>query len=225
MTTRLIAGSWLGLVVLAAASAHVPAQTGSAVKYESTFSDYKPFREQGLRSWTEVNKEVADNPMGHPMGAAKGMAGHAGHDMGATKSAAGPAGAPDHHAGTTKDVPRKTEVHRHDGGATKEPAGGPTVAMVSPGPAPIRSAPSRPLHVTGTAVVQAIDKANARIKLTHDPIAALNWPKLTLFFRLKDRALADRVKQGDRVGFSLERQDSGFVISGFHKTPAKHDAK
>ena len=83
--------------------------------------------------------------------------------------------------------------------------------------------PSSP--VTGTGIVQVIDKANARVKLTHDPIAALGWPKLTLFFRLKDRSLAEQVKQGERVKFSLENSASGFVISEFHGAPAKPDAK
>ena len=43
------------------ASAAVP-----AVKYESAFSDYQPFREHESTSWKQVNNEVADNPgMGH----------------------------------------------------------------------------------------------------------------------------------------------------------------
>ena len=221
------------MVVLAAVAAEAP---GAQTKYESSFSDYKPFREQELRSWTEVNKEVADNPMGHAMGTMKGATGHAAHDTGAMKSA--PAhdreatksvptkpGAHAHDVAAPKGKPGKTGAHDHHAGAVKEPAAKPTVAMLIPGPAPGPSAPSRPMHVTGTAVVQAIDKAKGRIKLTHEPIAALNWPRLTLFFRLKDRALADQVKEGERVGFTLERQEAGFVISSFNKAPAKPDGK
>jgi hypothetical protein len=36
--------------------------------YQSAFSDYRPFRDENVRSWKEVNKEVADN---HGMGAMK----------------------------------------------------------------------------------------------------------------------------------------------------------
>jgi hypothetical protein len=30
--------------------------------YRSAFSDYQPFRDEEVRPWKEVNKEVADNP-------------------------------------------------------------------------------------------------------------------------------------------------------------------
>ena len=71
--------------------------------------------------------------------------------------------------------------------------------------------------IMATGVVKSIDKANAKVKLIHDPIAALGWPKMTMFFRLKDAALADQIKEGDAVQFSLEKSPSGYVISGFKK--------
>jgi len=72
-------------------------------------------------------------------------------------------------------------------------------------------------------VVQGIDKANGKVKLTHDPIAALGWPKMTMFFRLKDDTLADQVKEGDKVEFTLEKSASGYVISRFQKSAPSHD--
>ena len=39
-----------------------PAAATSPPQYQSTFSDYQPFRDEKVRSWKEVNKEVADNP-------------------------------------------------------------------------------------------------------------------------------------------------------------------
>ncbi|MEO6024671.1 MAG: hypothetical protein ABIP64_16490 [Burkholderiales bacterium] len=41
-----------------------PADTGAAapaVKHESAFSDYQPFREQKIRSWKEVNQSALQN--------------------------------------------------------------------------------------------------------------------------------------------------------------------
>ena len=87
------------------------------------------------------------------------------------------------------------------------------------------SADAQTAGITGTGVVQAIDKINGKVKLTHDPIAALGWPKMTMFFRLKDSALADQVKEGDKVEFSLEKSASGYVISGWQKGGAGHDMK
>ena len=75
--------------------------------------------------------------------------------------------------------------------------------------------PSGP--VSGTGVIWEIDKANGKVKMTHEPIDALGWPRMTMYFRLKDGALASQVKEGEKVEFSLEKSNSGYVISDFQK--------
>lgn len=79
--------------------------------------------------------------------------------------------------------------------------------------------------VTGTGVVKGVDKPNGRIRLTHEPIEVKGWPRMTLFFRLKDRALADRVKEGDNVDFSLEKSVHGYVISDLRRSAASREPK
>jgi Cu/Ag efflux protein CusF len=226
--------------------------------YESTFSDYQPFRDEKVRSWKEVNKEVADNPamgamkhgpgmtmpgmdsktgdaakakegtprqdmgsMEHKPGAAmpgmdskagaaqKGKEGTAGHDMGSMKDKPGAAMAGmDSKAGNAQKG--KEGAAGHDMGSMKDKPGAAMPGMDKP-------AASTPKNITGTGSVQLVDKANGKVKLTHEPIAAMGWPKMTLFFRLKERSLADQVKEGDRVAFTLEKSASGYVISGFQK--------
>ena len=90
---------------------------------------------------------------------------------------------------------------------------------------PAQPEKARTTAISGVGVVQGIDKANGKVKLTHEPIAALGWPKMTMFFRLKDSALADQVKVGDKVEFFLEKSASGYVISDFQKGAARHDMK
>ena len=99
--------------------------------------------------------------------------------------------------------------------------------MAMPGPE-ASSPPAEPMAappgaIVGAGVIQQIDKANAKVKITHDPIAALGWPRMTMFFRLKDPALADHIKEGDKVDFYLEKSSSGYVISGFRKSMTGHD--
>lgn len=67
--------------------------------------------------------------------------------------------------------------------------------------------------LTGTGVVRGVDKPGARIKLTHDPIAAVSWPQMTIVFRVKNASLVDQVKQGDKVKFVLTKSPTGYVIS------------
>lgn len=66
-----------------------PAYAGAAVpavKYESAFTGYVPFRDEKLVPWRDVNDEAAR--VGGHLGIFGGAAGHAGH--GAAKPAAQP---------------------------------------------------------------------------------------------------------------------------------------
>ena len=263
-----------------------PSAVVPPARYESPFSDYRPYRDQNLRSWQEVNKEVADNPgmgamgsMKHTPGmsmpgmdakaadAAKSKEGAAGHDMRTMKDMPGmekpksEPGAAGHDMRTMKGMEKpavtapkgkqdtsghdmrtmkgtekptatapknKEGAAGHDMGAMKgmagmdkksEPAstskpGHDMMAMAKP-PGHGGSVPTG--VIMGSGVVQAIDKTNGRVQLTHDPIAALGWPKMTLFFRLKAPSLADQIKEGARVNFALEKSASGYVISSFQK--------
>ena len=67
--------------------------------------------------------------------------------------------------------------------------------------------------LAGTGVVREIDKPRARIKLTHDPIEAVSWPRMTIVFRVKNASLVDQVKQGDKVKFVLTKSSTGYEIS------------
>ena len=240
------------------------------VKYESAFTDYQPFREPQIKSWKEVNKEVADNPsMGHNMGA-MGMSASkpgmddpgrpritrapASHDMSAMKTVPGKTmtgmgmptgaqkgqeGASGHDMGATKEAQRKTmpDVEKqsahapksegapttHDMGAMK--GSNETMAMAHAESKSRQSVGAAGAGISAIGVVQGIDKNNARIKLTHEPVAALGWPKMTMFFRLKDASLMDQLNEGDKIEFALEKSPSGFVISTLHKVPARTELR
>jgi Cu(I)/Ag(I) efflux system protein CusF len=81
---------------------------------------------------------------------------------------------------------------------------------------PTRSASSRVL-VSGKGVVLKVSRDNATVKINHDPIPALDWPRMTMPFRLKESVLADQVKEGDKVEFFLEKSGSDYVIVKWQK--------
>ena len=173
-----------------------PAAPVAAPITASAFADYQPFREQKIAPWKQVLDEVAGVP---------GAAGHAGHSAVAATitEPKETMQAPSDHEG--HDSMAKTEL------GASSPAEKPTVASGA--------------TIMATGVVKSIDKTNEKVKLIHDPITALGWPKMTMFFRLKEAALADQVKEGDVVQFSLEKATSGYVISGFKKTMPEHDMR
>ena len=165
-----------------------PTTSVAAPVTASAFADYQPFREQKVAPWKQVMDEVAGVPS---------AAGHAGHRATAAKTT------------EPKETMRTPSGHeRHDSMAKTEPQATSVAEKLTAG---LGTA------IMATGIVQSIDKANGKVKLIHDPIAVLGWPKMTMFFRLKDAALADQVKEGDAVQFSLEKSPSGYVISGFKK--------
>jgi len=91
-------------------------------------------------------------------------------------------------------------------------AGGSMPGMAMPGMGS-KSSESESAVLAGTGVVRAVDKPSGKIQITHDPVAAVNWPRMTIMFRLKNASLADQAKQGDKVKFVLTRTSTGYVIS------------
>ena len=79
-----------------------------------------------------------------------------------------------------------------------------------------KSASSKGL-VSGKGVVLKVNRDSATVKINHDPIPALDWPRMTMPFRLKESALADQVKEGDKVEFFLEKSGSDYVIVKWQK--------
>lgn len=71
--------------------------------------------------------------------------------------------------------------------------------------------------IPGKGVVVKVDRAKALVTINHDPIPALDWPRMTMPFRLEENALADQVKEGDEVEFFLEKSGSDYVIAKWRK--------
>jgi Cu(I)/Ag(I) efflux system protein CusF len=65
----------------------------------------------------------------------------------------------------------------------------------------------------GTGVVTRIDRNAGKLTLKHDPIKSLNWPAMTMAFEVKDKALLDKAKQGDKVEFSLVQSGNKHIIT------------
>jgi Cu/Ag efflux protein CusF len=71
--------------------------------------------------------------------------------------------------------------------------------------------------VSATGVVQQVKPEEGKVKISHDPIAALGWPKMTMYFRVKDKAALQGVGPGDRVRFELEKDAQGLAITRIEK--------
>ncbi len=71
--------------------------------------------------------------------------------------------------------------------------------------------------VPSRGIVVKIDRINALVSINHDPIPTLDWPRMTMSFRLRESALAEQVKEGDVVEFFLEKSGSDYITVKWRK--------
>ncbi|MBP6903526.1 MAG: copper-binding protein [Burkholderiaceae bacterium] len=61
--------------------------------------------------------------------------------------------------------------------------------------------------------VRKIDKAAGKLTLRHAEIRNLDMPAMTMVFQVRDRALLDKLKVGDKVRFRVENSAGGYVVT------------
>jgi Cu/Ag efflux protein CusF len=61
--------------------------------------------------------------------------------------------------------------------------------------------------------VNSIDIESGTINISHDPVASLGWPAMTMLFQLADQDLASRVEPGQRIEFRFTTDDGGTVTA------------
>jgi Cu(I)/Ag(I) efflux system periplasmic protein CusF len=61
--------------------------------------------------------------------------------------------------------------------------------------------------------VRKIDKETKKITLKHAEIKSLDMPPMTMVFLVKDAALLDGLKPGDKVKFAVERVGTAMVVT------------
>ena len=74
---------------------------------------------------------------------------------------------------------------------------------------------SAPSHI-GRGIVRSVDRREGRVELDHEPMPSMQWPAMTMGFRVAERTELADVRAGDRVEFELrgEPDDEGnYVVS------------
>ena len=67
--------------------------------------------------------------------------------------------------------------------------------------------------------VRKVDKDAKKITIKHGPLASLDMPAMTMVFQVKDPAMLDQVKAGDKVKFQAEKIGAAYTITKIE--PAK----
>ena len=61
--------------------------------------------------------------------------------------------------------------------------------------------------------VRKVDKENKKITLKHGVIKNLDMPGMTMVFQVKDAALLDKAKVGDKVRFQAEHNKGAYTVT------------
>ena len=69
------------------------------------------------------------------------------------------------------------------------------------------------------AEVRKVDKDAGNLTLKHGEITNLQMPPMTMIFGVKDKALLDRVKAGDKVRFKAVSEGGRIVITELKPAP------
>lgn len=67
--------------------------------------------------------------------------------------------------------------------------------------------------------VRKVDKDARKITLRHGEIKQLDMPAMTMVFQIKDPAILDKVKAGDRVKFRAQNEGGAFFLTEIEKIP------
>ena len=59
-------------------------------------------------------------------------------------------------------------------------------------------------QVLSEGEVRRVDKDAKKITIKHGPLQSLDMPAMTMVFRVKDPAMLDRVKTGDKIRFEAK---------------------
>lgn len=75
----------------------------------------------------------------------------------------------------------------------------------------------RQASVFGSGRVEAVDREQRRLRMTHGPIEALGWPSMTMEFDVEEPVRLERIRVGQSIHFSIRPDAEGtYLIDMVH---------
>src|SRR5262245_4210177 len=61
--------------------------------------------------------------------------------------------------------------------------------------------------------IRRVDKETKKLTIKHGPIPNIDMPAMTMVFQVKDPAMLDRVKAGDKVRFAADKVGGAYTVT------------
>ncbi|MBL8470812.1 MAG: copper-binding protein [Rhodocyclaceae bacterium] len=70
-----------------------------------------------------------------------------------------------------------------------------------------------PMAKMSEGTIKKVDKAAGKITIAHGSLENLNMPGMTMAFAVKDKAMLDQVKVGDKVHFVADSVNGALIVT------------
>ena len=67
--------------------------------------------------------------------------------------------------------------------------------------------------------VRRVDKDAKKITIRHGPLPRLDMPPMTMVFQVKDPAMLEQVKPGDRIRFDADKVNGAYTVLKIEPAP------
>jgi Cu/Ag efflux protein CusF len=64
-----------------------------------------------------------------------------------------------------------------------------------------------------SGTVTKVDPQKSSVTIAHGPVQSMNWQAMTMTFKVKDKAMLEKVKQGEKVDFSFVQSGKDYTIT------------
>ena len=97
---------------------------------------------------------------------------------------------------------------------------GGVLAQQKMGDMPMKDMPMKDMPMGGpsqgqihqaSGMVKKIDAVKGTVTFAHGPVSSLDWPAMTMGFRVKDKALLERLVVGKEVVFEFVKEGAAYV--------------
>jgi Cu(I)/Ag(I) efflux system periplasmic protein CusF len=64
-----------------------------------------------------------------------------------------------------------------------------------------------------SGTVSKLDAGKGTVTIAHGPVESMKWPPMTMTFKIKDKKMLDKLKQGDKIDFSFVQSGKDYTIT------------
>lgn len=73
--------------------------------------------------------------------------------------------------------------------------------------------PAAGTHHKANGTVKKLDEKAQVVTLAHGPVDTLNWPAMTMAFKVKNKALLPKLREGKKVQVDIVKEGDDYVVT------------